>query len=760
MVTSTSVGRFCFTLLGFLMISNLALAEDEGESKGEETFNYDDEIAVGDLSYDAEVEGTRNVDVDPSAEAEVGGDPAPLAEPEPIEEVDPVYGGESADRESLKPWDWGGPRHHSNLRGPTGLFHIVEAGSDDPGTFGVGIHGAFFRYSDFLFYGDKNDYTWGGAKLRVTVLNFLELFAGLESSSNYNSEVNPKLFQTLGDLLIGAKTFHTPYDWFSIGGLFALNLMNPLGKIDVSFEGLSFDLAVMATLDFYELNPNVPLRLHINAGYLFDRSANLIEDAERKRGGCGSDSDGDGVYDFEGCLNPVERFALGIDRNDQVRLGIGLDALLPYVSPLAEYFIEIPINRQDFVCPLNIPGSPDSCMITEGVYGVRQWVTLGVRILPPIDSLAIDLGVDIGLTGYAPTVHELAPQAPYRVIFGMTYNFDPFAETATVPPPAPPAPVEPVALETVVAGYVHDANDPDKAVSGAVITYVDRTLNPQVSRADGQFVSYPLETQQVSLEVSAEGYTSATFAADLTDSKALLSNPYSPDQNSESPSVLVVKLDCPLVPESKVAVLSVTVTSPDGTPIPDVRVVLDGPTKYEMKTGADGSFEKEIDPGTYVILFEKEGYLKKQKNIVAALDTRSTVEVQLSPKPKTANVIIKKRIIKITKKIHFEFGSAEIKPDSFSLLDEIADVLISHPELKLIEIQGHTDNKGKLGFNMDLSERRAESVSQYITDSGVDKARLEIQGFGPRKPIAPNITKRGRARNRRVEFHIKARDTK
>ena len=87
----------------------------------------------------------------------------------------------------------------------------------------------------------------------------------------------------------------------------------------------------------------------------------------------------------------------------------------------------------------------------------------------------------------------------------------------------------------------------------------------------------------------------------------------------------------------------------------------------------------------------------------------------------------------------------------------IADVLINHPEVKLVEIQGHTDDRGGAKMNMELSKRRAEAVRGYLISAGVNGTRLTAKGFGSRRPKAINITAQGRARNRRVEFHIKER---
>jgi outer membrane protein OmpA-like peptidoglycan-associated protein len=105
--------------------------------------------------------------------------------------------------------------------------------------------------------------------------------------------------------------------------------------------------------------------------------------------------------------------------------------------------------------------------------------------------------------------------------------------------------------------------------------------------------------------------------------------------------------------------------------------------------------------------------------------------------------------------IHFDTGKDSIRPESFRILDEIADVLRQHPELQRIRIEGHTDNVGAAAYNKDLSERRAASVVRYLVErGGVPKERLEAKGYGFERPVASNATAVGRSRNRRVEFTI------
>jgi OOP family OmpA-OmpF porin len=94
-----------------------------------------------------------------------------------------------------------------------------------------------------------------------------------------------------------------------------------------------------------------------------------------------------------------------------------------------------------------------------------------------------------------------------------------------------------------------------------------------------------------------------------------------------------------------------------------------------------------------------------------------------------------------------------IEKRSFALLDNVAAVLTSHPDLK-IQVEGHTDNQGNDTYNKKLSQRRAEEVVKYLAKKGVERTRLTPLGFGEEQPIASNETKDGRAQNRRVVFKI------
>lgn len=124
------------------------------------------------------------------------------------------------------------------------------------------------------------------------------------------------------------------------------------------------------------------------------------------------------------------------------------------------------------------------------------------------------------------------------------------------------------------------------------------------------------------------------------------------------------------------------------------------------------------------------------------------------PKAKKQLVVITREKLVIREKVYFDTGKATIKPKSFGLLNQVANILVSHPEIAHIVIEGHTDNSGSADLNRTLSQKRAESVRDYVVKKGVDAGRLAPKGYGPDRPADVNTTAAGRENNRRVEFTV------
>lgn len=120
--------------------------------------------------------------------------------------------------------------------------------------------------------------------------------------------------------------------------------------------------------------------------------------------------------------------------------------------------------------------------------------------------------------------------------------------------------------------------------------------------------------------------------------------------------------------------------------------------------------------------------------------------------PPPAPAVAQAQQVVIAGDVAFEFDRAEIRPQFYGELNAIADRLNETPNVR-VAIQGHTDSVGPATYNQGLSERRAQSVADYLAGRGVSRDRMEVAGFGETRPVATNETREGRAQNRRVEIN-------
>jgi OmpA-OmpF porin, OOP family len=129
-------------------------------------------------------------------------------------------------------------------------------------------------------------------------------------------------------------------------------------------------------------------------------------------------------------------------------------------------------------------------------------------------------------------------------------------------------------------------------------------------------------------------------------------------------------------------------------------------------------------------------------------------EPEPEPEPEPERVVVTREKIEITEKVQFEVNKAILLDESKGLLDEVARVMNEHPEIQVIQVEGHTDSTGGTRHNRKLSDKRAKAVRDYLVSRGVERARLVPKGFGEDVPMADNDTEEGRYQNRRVEFKI------
>ena len=205
--------------------------------------------------------------------------------------------------------------------------------------------------------------------------------------------------------------------------------------------------------------------------------------------------------------------------------------------------------------------------------------------------------------------------------------------------------------------------------------------------------------------------------------------------------------------QSKFAKVNVFVTSKTGKPSKGEQILFKGNTSQKTFTGyadATGKFTLQLPIG--------DTYTVKVKSITDTTKYGIINIPALGPdefytEPFTVNVKFEPAKTYTLDNVHFDFGKATLRPESFPELEELISYLKHKDDIK-IEIAGHTDNVGKDADNLRLSQQRADAIRTYITKKGITPARVMAKGYGAAEPVADNDTDEGRQLNRRTEVRI------
>ena len=166
-------------------------------------------------------------------------------------------------------------------------------------------------------------------------------------------------------------------------------------------------------------------------------------------------------------------------------------------------------------------------------------------------------------------------------------------------------------------------------------------------------------------------------------------------------------------------------------------------------TTINASFYVSIKPKiNYALEVQKEGYLFYSQNI--------NLKDTLSKEPYELDVLLEPIEVNnkmVLNNVFFDFDKDILKENSFVELDKVVELLQKNPSLK-VELSGHTDSKGDDKYNQSLSQKRAESVVNYLIQNGVSSPRLIAKGYGETQPVVSNDTDENRALNRRTELKI------
>jgi len=194
----------------------------------------------------------------------------------------------------------------------------------------------------------------------------------------------------------------------------------------------------------------------------------------------------------------------------------------------------------------------------------------------------------------------------------------------------------------------------------------------------------------------------------------------------------------------------------DGTDHPKTGGVIGGP--YNSYLSIDIGINYYFSKGELSNLGQLYDGLKIEKPEKIDYDRIESIVKKYIPREITKEVVVEKPVDKAPEKwvlvgVNFESNSTKLLPESYPILFYAVQSLIQNPELK-VEIQGYTDNIGSDKFNLQLSEKRAGAVRDYLVARGINKDRLTTIGLGAANPVADNKTADGRALNRRIEFKI------
>ena len=639
----------------------------------------------------------------------------------------------------------------NTLTGSTGLLRLQHATVGVPGQFRLGFSTEWFS-AGFLCTPEfpcanprgtgkivtgASGHMGASLTLGMTVAKLgnggLETWLSTSAYANSHDGNRPGLLQVLGDSTLGAKYAAPVGDVVRLGGSLEMLLVNGSGSVGLVGGATSARFSGLASADLRGTQAKTPLRFSLNMTYFLDNSAEVLNDIEKPiaQGGRGAP------------VTRIERYGLKINRVDQFQIAFGGEffASNEKVRPFIEYQMGIPTNRQNYACKAT-NASKDNCLANVSV--IPSTLTIGGRFAPWKPGFSLLAALDVGLTGTASFIEELAPVAPWTFHIGAGWAID----TQNRPPVIRTKISEkivaaPIVVHGKVLGLVHEQGK-QEGIGSAIVSFANHAeLNPLATGKDGRFATSELPDGAYQFHVSADGYKDGTCEAQIVSMKDS-------------------QVDCALEGLPKVGSLSGMLRdSSSNTPLSGVNIRLLDAQHKEMTatTDASGNYKFEgLVPGSAELHVAADGYLADVESAEIKVRQESHHDLLLRAKPKNGLISVGAKEISLKQQVQFATDSSTILPASFPLLTEIADVLIREQRLKRVEIQGHTDNVGGADLNKHLSEMRAEAVRDWLTKHGVEGSRLSAVGFGSTKPLNPNVTAAMRARNRRVQVLIVEQD--
>jgi outer membrane protein OmpA-like peptidoglycan-associated protein len=639
-----------------------------------------------------------------------------------------------------------------SFMGYRGINRVIDARPVGEGEIMFGLMAKYWASSDeiqdleFHYYGpvyhdtldvtDKEHYANGYFVVGYGLTSFMELGARLSYVINYYERdmTQPRGLITgrwdgtdgLGDASVGLKLGFTPtpsnellwlgmQNWWSFapntneitiaedydGRYFDDQVMYGMRRPAISTGHTSFGVGGLVTLDFAGIAPSTPIRFHTNVGWSHYKQTFDMTDFR---------------YNYDSTrVDFYDSTQIHLDVEDNVLdVNVGLEFPTRFAIPFVEYSLQEYMDR-------------------EGNQSVA-YLTPGLRFITT-SGMFMDISFDLGLTDYNWEDHDLghylyqgfdvtdeerAARSPlpgggandWGVGFSLAFSSD--LIVPTVPP-----------TEGRISGMITSSVD-GTPVAGTV-TFPGTTIANVTPDATG-FYTLIVPQGSIPMTVTADGYqpSSATIVIEG-------------GQN-------VVK-DFSMIPIPPNGLVAGTVTAEEtGDPIVATVSVIDAPQPLSVTCTADGVYQISVPAGTWTVKAEANGFLPKTQAVVVSADGTTVVNFELRP------ALVQGQVLRFNN-IYFDVASANIKPESYPVLDGIVATLLENPNAR-VQIAGHCDSDGASDYNQTLSEQRAASVFSYLVNRGVSAAKLTTIGFGESQPIVPNTSAANKAQNRRIEFTV------